>query len=87
MNYGYNKTSKNWKEDRKVILATELAKTLKMNIMNKFGSFDNDGFSPYIEVDGSYGGVRIRRITNLSEKDAKKLVEDADKIYDFIMDK
>jgi len=35
---------------------------------------------PYIEVDGLYPGVRIRRITHLSEK-MSELLDLADKIY------
>ncbi len=43
------------------------------------------GVSPYLELDGAYGGVRIRKITHLAEEDRKQLVERADKIYWMVM--
>lgn len=81
MNYGYNKNCKGWKESQKMVLAFQLSSALKIGI----GNNSNDGVSPYIEVDGAYGGVRIRRITHLSEKEQEKLVKKADKIYDDVM--
>lgn len=81
MNYGYNEKTKYWKENRKMTLAFELSKALKIQI----GNNSNDGHSPYIEVDGAYGGVRIRRITHLSEKEHQKLVKKSDEIYETIM--
>lgn len=33
----------------------------------------------------AYGGVRIRRITHLPEKEHDKLVEEADRIYGLVM--
>jgi len=99
MNYGYNEKSKNWDESRKDILAQELHKALKIPIGNRY----NDGVSPYIEVDEvttdvvagfgvdchttTYGGVRIRRITHLSQKEYDELIKKADYIYDLVMNK
>lgn len=84
MNYGYNNTTNGWAESRKLILAQELSKVLNIPIQNEIG-YKNDGKSPYIEVDGSYEGVRIRRITYLSEEEHDKLVEEADRIYWLVM--
>lgn len=83
MNYGYNRKSPNWNENRKMTLAFELAKVLKLVI----GWGKAEVSSPYIEVEGAYGGVRIRKITHLSEKEQDKLVKKADKVYDIIMNK
>jgi len=85
MNYGWNENSPDWHEDRKWILAEELEKALGYPVETKNKNYVNDGSSPYIEVDGAYGGVRIRRITHLSEEDHKKLVEEADRIFGLVM--
>ena len=81
MNYGYNEKTKDWKENRKMTLAFELAKELNLVI----GWAGAKAGEPYIEVNGGYGGVRIRRITHLSEQVQKSIVENADKVYDLIM--
>jgi len=53
-------------------------------MLKKF--YDDLGIDkPYIEVDGLYTGVRIRKITNLSDQEQKKLVKRADKIFEEIM--
>lgn len=39
------------------------------------------GFRPYIERDGLYRGVRIRRITDYSAKLQRQLIVEADAIY------
>ena len=85
MNYGYNSESKGWIESKKIHLAFELSKALKIGIGSN-PQWENDGHSPYIETDGSYNGVRIRRITHLSEKEQKRLVKKADKIYNKVME-
>ncbi len=80
MNYGYDENSKGWKDDKKLILAETLSKELKLKTENNFG-----GEEPYIEVDGLYRGVRIRKITHLSDKERDDLVLKSDKIYNEIM--
>ena len=79
MNYGYNENSKGWKEDKKLVLANCL------HSIEPGLSYEDDGINPYIEVDGAYGGVRIRRITHLSDKHRKALVKELDRIYDKVM--
>ncbi len=81
MNYGYNKNVKGWKERLKMVLTFQLSSALKIGI----GNNSNDGVNPYIEVDGAYSGVRIRRMTHLSEKAYKEFVEKADKVYNDVM--
>ena len=81
MNYGYNTGTRNWKEDRKMNLCFELAKVLKLTI----GWVNAEVGHPYIEVDGGYDGVRIRRISHLSEKAHNKMITDADNVYEKVM--
>ena len=79
MNYGYSKLSKGWKEEKKMKLARALAKEFGLYIGYKPDS------KPYIEVDGLYNGVTIRRITNLSNEEQKVLVMRSDVIFNEIM--
>ena len=74
MNYGYNASSFAWNEKRKLVLADKLEK-----LIGKFGT------APYIEIDGLYDGVRIRKITDLSDDQVAELTEKADRIYDEVM--
>jgi len=80
MNYGYDEDSKNWDETKKQKLAEELCKKLPA----KMGWIPG-GVTPYIEVDRLYPGVRIRKITNLSEEDCDEFIKRADKIYAEVM--
>lgn len=41
--------------------------------------------APYVEVDQLYKGVRIRKITHLSDEQERTLIERADKLYLSIM--
>jgi len=84
MNYGYSSFCPGWDESKKF----ELAKKLRI-LLEEFGirhaSGYNPGRSPYIEVDGLYDGVRIRRITHMSYCKRKDLVEKADRLYVDVM--
>ena len=71
MNYGFDSDSKNWKDERKEKLADRL-RTMVLPLQLK-----DESTAPYIEVDQLYSGVRIRRVTNLSEPALKVLVETA----------
>ena len=75
MNYGYNPTHKD------ELLATKLQEMLS--------SFPPDeyGMHPYIERNGLYPGVRIRRITHYSKKMIDELVKKADAIFDSVVKK
>ncbi len=76
MNYGYDNESKNWNEAKVELLVNRLVSELNRDIECIAGSE-----KPYIEVDGLYKGVRIRKITYLSEEQRAELVKKADKIY------
>ena len=80
VNYGYNKGTEGWKEDKKITLAFKLSKRLSIPIGYVAG-FHN----LYIEVDGTYGGVRIRHMSHLTEEQDKELTEKSDKIYEEVM--
>lgn len=80
VNYGYGPGCQNWKESRKQLLAEKLSQELPAKI-----GWTPGGGSPYIEVDGLYPGVRIRKITNIATEDQKELIKRADKIYDEVM--
>lgn len=70
MNYGFAPT----KFDKELAIQLEaLCLTLPK---------DKRGMSPYIERDGLYKGVRIRRITHYSDSQIDQIVEQAEKIYD-----
>jgi hypothetical protein len=70
MNYGYEPTNNDDK------LAAALAKLLE-----DFPA-DAHGRRPYIERNGPYSGVRIRRITHLAEEQINRLVAAADTIHE-----
>jgi exosome complex RNA-binding protein Csl4 len=83
VNYGYDDSTENWKEEKKHVLANELGKLL--HDMNKEGKINNDYMSPYIEMDQLYRGVRIRKITHLTAKIQDELIKRADAVYTRIM--
>ena len=70
MNYGYAPT----KFDKE--LAEKLAEMLKTVPPDKHG------MKPYIEFDGLYDGVRIRRITHYPKNVIDYIVKAADEIYE-----
>jgi hypothetical protein len=80
MNYGWDETSRGWKESRKDELIEALCKELPIADHKVLG-----GTSPYLEVDGLYPGVRLRRLTNLADDDMEEFVKRAEKIYMRVM--
>lgn len=78
VNYGY--ACKGWTNEKKKELAQRLRALLVTLGLEK--GQGNDGSSPYVEIDGLYDGVRIRRITWLTEERHKTIIKEADKIYD-----
>lgn len=80
MNYGFNHETKGWKEDKKNILAYRLKTELNLD-----NGWVAGGKRPYIEIDGLYEGVRIRKITYLTDDEANKLIKKADDIYNEVM--
>ena len=83
MNYGYNSFCKGWQQSKQNILAHKLSLLLERLNLKPKKSYEN--YTPYLEVNGLYNGIRIRRITHLSRKDQDKLVKQADKVYDKVM--
>lgn len=76
VNYGYKCTG--WTDQEK----QELAKLLSELCSNYYEHHNGKRgcLQPYVEIDGLYEGVRIRRITWLLEKDVHELVDKADEI-------
>lgn len=90
VNYGYNSVTAKWNENRKYDLAEELRKLLlelklTRNTKLEEEEYTHDFPEPYVEVDGMYGGVRIRKITELTDEQQSKLIKKADEIYLKIM--
>lgn len=73
--YGYD--CQGWAEAAKRELANELEKLVQ-------GYVDANGRMPEVEVDGVYGGVRIRKLTWLTPEQIDKLTIEADAIVDKI---
>jgi hypothetical protein len=61
----------------------ELVRRLKAELKLPEG-YTGDG-KPYIEQDGLYQGVRLRKLTNLSDEELELLTVKADKIYSEVM--
>ncbi|MGB7952797.1 MAG: hypothetical protein WCF23_02355 [Candidatus Nitrosopolaris sp.] len=89
VNYGYGSNTKCWDESKKLILADSLRKLV--DEMKEDGSIKtvetcmSGNGAPYVEVDQLYKGVRIRKITHLSDEQERTLIERADKLYLSIM--
>jgi hypothetical protein len=75
VNYGYE--CKGWTAQKKEQLASELAVLLR-----PYSRTMNPG--PIIEVDETYPGVRMRKLTWIPEAELTALVAKADDIYDQI---
>jgi hypothetical protein len=84
MHYGYDEFCQNWDESKKHILADRLGKLLEEFGFRNVQGYERGSF-PYTEVDGNFGGVKIRRITQLPEAKQKELVKRADEIYREVM--
>lgn len=78
VNYGYNDSTPAWKGHKAAKLVAALGPLVEeFNRMTPANA--------YLETDGLYGGVRIRRITAASEDLISTLVDQADRLYDSIM--
>jgi len=73
VNYGYDCVG--WSAAAKEELATELANLVR-------GLKDKNGNGPTIEVDGTYPGVRIRKLTWFSAEEIDRISDLADVIAD-----
>lgn len=77
VNYGWE--CKNWTNEEKQTFAGALSVKLGIPM---FDVRENDGKSPYLEIDHNYEGVRIRRLTWLPEEKKDEIVKEANLIYD-----
>ena len=75
MYYGYDTDTLKKFNKQKESLAYELSVKLKLPI----GHPIDDGYNPYVSLDDPYA-VTIRRITNLTSKKRRRLVQKADEI-------
>jgi hypothetical protein len=84
MNYGFDETTPGWKREKK----NELASELIILCAEYGGGGDSMRFSgnPYVEVDGLYQGVRLRKLTHLPEEVVEELVKRADEIFCKVME-
>lgn len=90
VNYGYDPGIRAWDESKKGILANslqELVDQIKKGSKTELADacMSSDGKAPYIEVNGMYPGVRIRKITHLNDEQQRELITKADLIYTEIM--
>ena len=60
MNYGYGVFCPDWDESKKNFLADRLCVLLREYGFRDVCEF-HPGSEPYVEVDGPYAGIRIRR--------------------------
>ncbi len=99
VSYGYGPSVPKWNENKKDDLALSLQHLLiAMEKEGKFKGIQGEispmqgevelregGKKPYIEVDGLYPGVEIRKLTHLKGEVLEELVNRANKIYKEIM--
>lgn len=72
VNYGFDCVR--WTKAEKLELAREVEKILPEYV-------DANGRIPEVEVDGTYPGVRIRKLTWLTDAQILELTEHVDRIY------
>lgn len=73
MNYGYSSLGK--RRDQ------VLARRLEREVLPALG-LDAYGMAAYVEVDGLYPGVRIRRLTHYDDAKIERLRQAADAVFD-----
>jgi hypothetical protein len=85
VNFGYGPGMKGWNDEKAPLLAQRLRALLVT--MEKQRKFDNirEHVRPYVETDGLYEGVRIRKITHLLDEVEDELIAEAEKIYYDVM--
>jgi len=91
VNYGYGPDTQGWKEERKAMLAKKLSQLLldmKLTRNKEISSGligDHEFPEPYVEVDGLYAGVRVRKITALTESQQDELIRRCEDVYKEVM--
>jgi hypothetical protein len=85
VNFGYGPGVRGWDESK----ASDLWGRLHMLVlsMESQKKFDNlhPETRPYVERDGLYAGVRVRKITHLRSEVCDELIEESEKIYRDVM--
>lgn len=81
MNYGYSEGTPGWDDTKKEELIQRLNVEVTSGQHKPEKGYEN--YTPYLEIDGPFGGVRVRRITHL--QDIRKLIEHCDNIYQEVM--
>jgi len=81
MNYGYTENTPGWDDTKKPELVRQLRVEIQSGTHKPEQGYEN--YTPYLEIDGPFGGVRVRRITHL--ENVRKLVEQCDLIYERVM--
>ena len=76
VNYGYS--CDGWSDIEKSLLARRLRDLVDGK---KYPNIKCDVDFPYVEIDNLYDGVRIRKITYLSDEEHDELIKEADKIF------
>lgn len=85
VNFGYGPGVKGWDDTKAPLLAQRLqALLVTMEKARKFDNLDK-AVRPYVETDGLYDGVRVRKITHLSKEVEDELIAEAEKIYHDVM--
>ena len=86
VNFGYNKYCEGWKGEKRHELVERLKELMRSKgYCTDFSDPKREGFTPYLETNDPYDGVRIRAITHLSEEQQDKLVKVAEEIYAEVM--
>lgn len=91
MFYGYDESTPHWNEELRDELANKLSESLEYRIYNGneprpiWIHSEEYRKKPYIEVDGTFGGVKLRRITHLSDEEQNRVTDRADAIYMQVM--
>jgi len=75
VNYGYGPYTEGYDKTKESELTTRLRDLIMQYQLEEYET------SPYVEVDGLYHGVRIRKITNLPDEKKAELITKADQIY------
>ncbi len=85
VNFGYGPDTKGWDDKKASLLAQRLQALLVT--MEKQRKFDNirKEIRPYVETDGMYDGVRVRKVTHLTDEVGDELIIEAEKIYHDVM--
>lgn len=78
VNYGWK--CEGWSAEEKQTFAGALRVKFDFPFRHEAGW--DDGKKPYLEIDGNYEGVRIRRLTFLSQEEQDRIIKEANLLYE-----